>query len=355
MFFVIVLITEPGDDINGNHGQGVSQQQQINRGGGVAKQIRPRMSGLSRSVTEDEIRQAMSQAIVKQVLSMGIDHSRVKMAIKKRLEHCGNPFVTTESLINAAFSVQRDQERGTHHENLNPSGAMSSNNNNETLMKPRTRTIPQNSTDNSQHNNVPPPLKMPPPEGIPMRPDTPCPSPVTQTPIPPPGHPQFDLPPELLEQGWEKYWSSREKRPYFFNKVNGERRWEMPDFIRAKSKPKPGFKFAGFRSSQTNLSGLKNLGNTCYMNSILQCVSNTPPLAHYFVSRSYEEHLNDHYSKTRGQVASQFAEVRYVFPLSFLLCCVLGAEASMVLTVRVIQSLRSQVNCWGIQPNICWE
>ena len=37
---------------------------------------------------------------------------------------------------------------------------------------------------------------------------------------PPPGHPQFevDLPPELLQQGWRKYWSRRENRPYFFNR-----------------------------------------------------------------------------------------------------------------------------------------
>merc|ERR1719270_2798704 len=78
----------------------------------------------SRSVTEDEIRQAMSQAIVKQVLSMGIDHSRVKMAIKKQLESSGNPFDTAESLISAAFSVQRAQERRTMVENLNPVGAL---------------------------------------------------------------------------------------------------------------------------------------------------------------------------------------------------------------------------------------
>ena len=77
-----------------------------------------------RSVSEDEVRRAMSQAIVKQVLSMGIDASRVKMAIKKRLENSGNAFDTTESLISAAFSVQRNQERRSHNENLNPSGAV---------------------------------------------------------------------------------------------------------------------------------------------------------------------------------------------------------------------------------------
>ena len=45
------------------------------------------------------------------------------------------------------------------------------------------------------------------------------------------------------------------------------------------------------------------------MNSILQCVSNTPPLAHYFVSRSFEEDVNGNNSNTGGHIASEFAEV----------------------------------------------
>ena len=88
----------------------------------------PEKAGMSfdkpRPVTEEDIRRAMSQAIVRQVLSMGIDHSRVKMAIKKQLEGSGNPFDTAESLISAAFSVQRAQERRTMVENLNPVGAL---------------------------------------------------------------------------------------------------------------------------------------------------------------------------------------------------------------------------------------
>lgn len=32
------------------------------------------------------------------------------------------------------------------------------------------------------------------------------------------------------------------------------------------------------------LCGLTNLGNSCYMNSALQCLSNTPQLTHYFLS-----------------------------------------------------------------------
>jgi len=54
---------------------------------------------------------------------MGIDASRVKMAIKNQLESSGNAFESAEHLINAAFSVQREQERRSRLENLNPSGA----------------------------------------------------------------------------------------------------------------------------------------------------------------------------------------------------------------------------------------
>lgn len=40
--------------------------------------------------------------------------------------------------------------------------------------------------------------------------------------------PVHDLPPELLQAGWRKFWSRRENRPYFFNKVTNESLWEMP-------------------------------------------------------------------------------------------------------------------------------
>jgi len=47
-----------------------------------------------------------------------------------------------------------------------------------------------------------------------------------------PGHgspdPVHDLPPELLQAGWRRFWSRREARPYFFNKITHESLWEMP-------------------------------------------------------------------------------------------------------------------------------
>ena len=37
-----------------------------------------------------------------------------------------------------------------------------------------------------------------------------------------------DLPQDLLQAGWRKFWSNREKRPYFFNKLTNESLWETP-------------------------------------------------------------------------------------------------------------------------------
>ncbi|UZJ55146.1 hypothetical protein CBS101457_004466 [Exobasidium rhododendri] len=61
---------------------------------------------------------------------------------------------------------------------------------------------------------------------------------------------------------------------------------------------------------QSGLTGLYNLGNTCFMNAALQCMSNTKELKDYFVSGVYKSEINaDNPLGMGGAMAKVFGEL----------------------------------------------
>jgi ubiquitin C-terminal hydrolase len=63
----------------------------------------------------------------------------------------------------------------------------------------------------------------------------------------------------------------------------------------------------GGGDERNGLIGLHNLGNTCFLNSPLQCLSHTPLLKEYFLSKAYLRDVNTtNKLGTQGRLAALF-------------------------------------------------
>ncbi|KAK9244946.1 hypothetical protein V1506DRAFT_539778 [Lipomyces tetrasporus] len=85
-----------------------------------------------------------------------------------------------------------------------------------------------------------------------------------------------------------------------------------PTVTRSEKQHSIGNNYSGLGEVSAGLTGLKNLGNTCYMNSIIQCLAGTGMLARFFLTGSYKKHINlKNKLGTKGELTTAFGNLVY--------------------------------------------
>ena len=89
------------------------------------------------------------------------------------------------------------------------------------------------------------------------------------------------------------------------------------DFNHSFNKPKYDISYLQHllnSNSKHGLTGSINLGNTCYMNSAIACLSNTLELTNYFLTRKYEKDINENnQAGLKGRLVREWYKLLYKY------------------------------------------